>query len=273
MNRHIDEVEFTVFDTETTGLNPLGGDRVIELAAVRVVGEKRIGSFQSLINPHRAVSQAAFAVNKISNDMLLGAPDSSLVLPRFLDFSRGSCLCSYNAPFDVGFMNNELKLLGQGVWEDTVVDVLKMARRLLPGLERHALWFVAQALGIRAAQEHRALSDVELTIGVFTCLKEKLIRKGFSHFSHFITLFGVGGELSASLLNRKISEIQQAIELGVKLQIKYLASSNAQVSEREVIPKEIKQEEQGVYLVGHCCLRNEERTFRIDNIIDLKMLA
>lgn len=181
MNKNIKEIEFTIFDTETTGLDPRAGDRIVELAAVRFKGEERIGVFQSLVNPEYPISPGAFNVNKISAQMLVGAPKPYEIIPKFLDFVRGSCLCCYNADFDLGFLNNELRILGldqiKGI---PVVDILKIARMAMPGLERYALWYVAENLGIKVKQEHRALSDVELTLGVFRRLKEKMREKGIN---------------------------------------------------------------------------------------------
>jgi DNA polymerase III epsilon subunit family exonuclease len=179
MNKEIDEIEFTIFDTETTGLDPQSGDRIVELAAIRFKGESRIAVFQSLINSEHPVSLAAFNVNKISAEMLVVAPKPKEIIPKFLNFVRGSYLCCYNADFDLGFLNNELRILGLNQIKDIpVVDLLKIARMVLPGLERYALWSVAENLGIKVKQEHRALSDVELTLGVFYRLKEMVKAKG-----------------------------------------------------------------------------------------------
>jgi DNA polymerase III alpha subunit (gram-positive type) len=146
-----------------------------------------------------------------------------------------------------------------------------MAKRLLPGLERHALWFVAQGLGIKKEQQHRAFSDVELTLNVFNKLKEILGSKGITDFTNFSGLFGINTAFLENVNNLKLAEIQEAINLGVKLKIKYLSSSSAEVTEREVIPKEIRQENRKNYLVGFCSLRQDERTFRVDNILKLEM--
>jgi len=273
MNKDINEVEFTIFDTETTGLEPESGDRIVEIAAIRFKGQERIATFQTLINPGRPISEAAFAVNQITPQILKDAPDINTVLPDFLKFIQGSCLCSYNAGFDWGFLNHELKLVGApALGGMAVVDILKMARRLLPGLERYALWFVADKLGVRIAQKHRALSDVELTLEVFHKLKEILIRKNIFDFTNFTSLFGINAQFLADIHNQKIAKIQEAIDLGVKLKIKYLSGSSAEVTEREVVPKEIKQENNRTYLVGHCCLRNQERSFRIDGILHLEII-
>lgn len=270
---HIDEVEFTIFDTETTGLDPASGDRIIEIAGVRFKNEQIMGNFQSLISPGRAVSPSAFSVNNISDEMLIGAPEIDEVMPKFLEFAKDSCLCSYNASFDMGFLNSELRLLGKGPLDGMlVIDALKMARRILPGLPRYALWFVAKELGLANTQTHRAFSDVELTLKVFRILKGRLCAKGITDFNNFAGLFGINSKFFLDQQNQKIARIQEALDLGVALKIRYLSSASAQISEREVLPKQIRQENNNSYLVGHCRLRDEERTFRIDNIVHIEIV-
>ncbi|MBU1125381.1 MAG: WYL domain-containing protein [Candidatus Omnitrophica bacterium] len=269
----IQQIEFTIFDAETTGLDPESGDRIVEIAAIRLRGQERIGSFQSLVNPHRVISPAAFAVNHISAEMLTGAPDMREVLPRFLSFMEGSCLCSYNAGFDMKFIQKERELLGMEVLSEVViVDILKMARRLLPGLERYALWFVAQTLGIKTKQEHRAFSDVEMAIQVFDRLRQRLAQKEITDFNSFVQLFSIDRGLRENTLIQKTAQIQEAMDLGGALKIKYLSVSSAAVTEREVIPRQIRKENNQVYLVGYCRLKHEERLFRIDGILHLEIV-
>src|SRR3989338_4264985 len=273
MHQNIEEIEFTIFDTETTGLEPESGDRIVEIAGIRFKGKERIETFQSLVNPRRLISAGAFEVNKITQDMLQNAPAIEAVMPKFLDFIHSSCLCSYNATFDLGFLNNELKLMGQNLPSNNmVVDILKMARRILPSLERYSLWFVADRLGIKTKQEHRAFSDVELTLNVFNKLKGMLQAKGILDFTNFLSLFGLNSQLLDDIHNQKLAKIQEAMDLGVRLKIKYLSGSDAAVTERDVIPKEIRQDKNKSYLVGYCCLRNEERTFRIDGILHIEVV-
>jgi DNA polymerase III epsilon subunit len=273
MAKNIDEVEFTIFDTETTGLEPESGDRIVEIAGIRLKGKERISAFQTLVNPGRPISEAAFAVNRITPDMLENAPTIEEAMPKFLSFLQNSCLCSYNATFDLGFLNNELRLMGKDALRDiVVVDILKMARRLLPGQERYALWYIAEKLGIKAEQRHRAFSDVELTLEIFNKLKALLEAKGISDFMNFSSLFSIDRIFLENINAAKIAQIQEAVDLGVKLKIKYLSSSGAEVTERQVIPKEIKSEKNRSYLVGYCCLRNEERTFRVDGILHLEIV-
>ena len=273
MPKTIEEIEFTIFDTETTGLAPQSGDRIVEIAALRFKGTERIAAFQSLVNPRRPISEAAYQVNKISQEMVDGAPDMQKVMPGFLEFIKGSCLCSYNAGFDLEFLDNELKILNQPPLEGVVVvDILKMARRLLPGIERYALWFVADQLGIRTQQEHRAFSDVELTFGVFHKLKNVLHAKGAVDFVSFSHLFSINPRLLEDITNQKLVQIQEAIDLGVRLKIKYLSSSGAEVTDREVTPREIRRENNRHYMVGFCNLRQDERMFRLDGILSLEVI-
>ena len=270
---NIDDIEFVIFDTETTGLDPSLGDRIVEIAALRFKGRERLAEFQTLVNPDRPVSNAAFAVNKISADMLKDAPNPAEVIPKFLDFIQGSCLCSYNAGFDLEFLNNEFRILSIPALKDiVVVDALKMAKRLMPGLERYALWFVADVLGIRIQQKHRAFSDVELTVSAFYKLKDMLATKGITDFNKFVGLFSIDPVLLESINNQKIAQIQEALNLKVQVRIEYISTSSAQVTEREVVPKEIKQENGRNYLVGYCCLKRQERSFRVDNILHIELV-
>lgn len=196
MHKLIDEVEFTIFDTETTGLNAQTGDRIVELAGLRVRGKERIATFNALINPAKLISPGAFAVNKITPEMLQNAPGPKEVIERFLEFIQGSCLCSYNAEFDLGFLNNELKLISFPALDNLIVfDLLTMARKLMPGLPRYALWFVAGKLGVNLVQQHRAFADVEMSWEVFGKFKAICQDKGIVDFINFSKLFAVNPDL------------------------------------------------------------------------------
>ena len=153
MSIPFEQASIVIFDTETTGLDPAGGDRIVEIACMRLWGGETVAVFETLLNPQRAVSPGAFAVNHISAQMLADAPTFDVVSRQLLDFMRGSYVCSYNATFDMGFLAQELWRMGESVPADMMVmDFLKMARRLLPGMARYSLWFVAQQLGVAQEQ-------------------------------------------------------------------------------------------------------------------------
>lgn len=273
MKRLLEDIEFVIFDTETTGLSAASGDRIVELAAIRCRGEQALGTFESLINPCRPVSAGAYNVNHISDDMLKDAPTADKVLPRFLDFISDSCVCSYNAPFDMSFLAQELKLSGLSMEPETVViDILAMARKLLPGRERYSLCSVAESCGIGRSQEHRALADVVMTREVFDRLMAVLRSKGVRSFGGFVNLFSLDSKLLQGLRSEKVSQIRQAIDLGARVKIQYFSGTHASLSEREIVPARIVQENRTMYLVGFCSLRQQERTFRIDHILNIEMV-
>ena len=268
----IDETVFTIFDTETTGLNPAAGDRIIELAAVKFKGSEVLGRFETLVNPQREVSPGAFAVNQISAGMLAGAPPAADVLGPFMSFLEGSCVCSYNIPFDLGFLNAELRRCGHEPFgERMAVDILTMARKLLPGLQRHALWFVANHLQVNAAQQHRALADVEMTWEVFKRLVGMLREKKITDFNKLFRLFGVSSNILDGMHDQKAAEIQQAIDISAAIKIQYLSSGSGAFSQRQIVPKEISGSGRNRYVTGWCSLRNEERTFRLDHILEVEL--
>ena len=267
----IKDIEITVFDTETTGLEPETGDRVVEIAAIKLKAAKPIAEFQALVNPGREISAAAFNVNKITPEMLATAPQIQQIMPDFLKFIQGSCICSYNAGFDLRFMNNELKILGLAALDDfVVVDILKMARRLMPGLERYALWFVAEKLGIKTKQEHRAMSDVGMTVDILGRFMLMLEQKGITDYHNFCGLFSLSSHYQQAI-DQKVAEIQQAMDLKTKIKIKYLSNSG-QVTERQVLPIKIIQENNHFYLQGMCDLKKQERNFRIDGILHMEII-
>ena len=273
MLKHIDEVEFTIFDTETTGLNPNSGDRIVELAGLRVKGKEKIAKFDMLVNPTREISPEAFAVNKITPEMLRHALGIEAVMPKFLEFIQGSYLCSYNVEFDLSFLSNELKLIGlPALTSQPFFDILTMAKRLMPNQQRYALWFIADKLGIKTQQQHRAFSDVEMSWDVFNKFKEICQEKGITDFSSFFSLFAFNPVFLESPASLKISQAEKAINLKAHLKIKYLSTKDAGITVREVIPKEVRQDAKNRYLIGFCCLKKEERTFKIDNIMELEIV-
>ncbi len=159
--------EYVVFDVETTGLSPTGGDRIIEIGAIRVKNGKVIEKFESFINPGRDIPEEAQAINNITPEMVAGAPSAAEILPDFLNFIGGATVAGHNVKFDLSFLAFELAQAGRKLRADTpAVDTLKMAKALLPHLTRHTLSHVAQYLGIKITETHRALADVELTVNV-----------------------------------------------------------------------------------------------------------
>lgn len=160
---------YVIFDTETTGLHPELGDRMIEIAAVRVMnGKIRDEVFHSLINPGRQVSFDALKVHGITQEMLDQAPGAAVVIPQFLIFLGSDVLVAHNAPFDMGFLKKELELLGIPLEKlPSSICTLKQVQKELPDLPHHNLDAIAQFFGIPVGQRHRALDDAKILAEVF----------------------------------------------------------------------------------------------------------
>jgi len=165
-----------ILDTETTGIDPRAGHRIIEIGCVEMINRKLTGNhFHEYLNPQREIEQEAIDVHGISNEFLLDKPLFADVADSFLEYIRGAELVIHNAPFDVGFMDNEFGLLnkGHGVTTDhcTVLDTLVMARDMHPG-QRNSLDALCKRYGVDNSNRvlHGALLDSEILAEVYLLL-------------------------------------------------------------------------------------------------------
>ncbi len=181
-----------IFDVETTGLSPMDGDRIVEIAAVKVKEGRVVDEFYSLVNPQRPLPPEATRINNITDDMLVTAPVACDILPGMIHFIGGACVAGHNVRFDLNFLCYELALVGRRLNDQTpAVDTLKMARDLLPYLSNHRLAYLARSLGIVVDQTHRAMADVHMTVEVFLRLMEMAGDKDLHKASVFLSQFGV----------------------------------------------------------------------------------
>lgn len=165
-----------ILDTETTGLEPSEGHRVIEIGAVELVDRRLTGkNFHSYLNPQRDIEDGALEVHGITREFLLDKPLFAEVAQDFLAFIKGAQLIIHNAPFDLGFLDMELSLLNddQGRVEDfsTVLDTLELARDLHPG-QRNNLDALCKRYEIDNSSRtlHGALLDAEILADVYLAM-------------------------------------------------------------------------------------------------------
>lgn len=158
-----------VLDTETTGLDPKQGHRIIEVAAIELDGRKVSGrTFHRYINPEREIDEGAAAVHGLTLDRLQDEPKFAEVAPALLEFIDGAELIIHNAPFDIGFLNAELALMGLPPLNNSVVDTLKVAKELHPG-KKNNLDALCDRYQIDNSHRtlHGALLDTELLAEVY----------------------------------------------------------------------------------------------------------
>lgn len=163
-----------VLDTETTGLEPLDGHRIIEIGCVELAGRSISGSeFHTYINPERESDARALEVHQLTREFLSTKPKFAEIAHAFLDFVRGAELLIHNAPFDVGFLNAELARLFLPDIQSicTITDTYAMARDLYPG-QRNGLDALCKRLEVdnSARTAHGALLDASLLAEVYLAM-------------------------------------------------------------------------------------------------------
>ncbi|MGL6160233.1 DNA polymerase III subunit epsilon [Microbulbifer sp.] len=163
-----------VLDTETTGLDPKSGHRIIEIGCVEVVNRKLTGRhYHQYINPERQVDDGAIEVHGITNEFLEDKPVFAQIADEFMTFCEGAELVIHNAPFDVGFIDWELKRLGSPRWNSVaahcgVLDTLALAREKHPG-QKNSLDALCKRYFVDNSQRdlHGALLDAEILADVY----------------------------------------------------------------------------------------------------------
>ncbi|OOZ38753.1 DNA polymerase III subunit epsilon [Solemya pervernicosa gill symbiont] len=165
-----------VLDTETTGLEPSQGHRIIEIGCVELVSRRLTGNnYHRYLQPDREIDAGAIEVHGITNEFLDDKPRFQDVVEEFVDYIRGAELVIHNAAFDVGFLNAELNRL-DGDWPTVesvsgVLDTLKMARDMHPG-QRNSLDALCKRYDIDSSQRtlHGALLDAEILADVYLAM-------------------------------------------------------------------------------------------------------
>jgi len=179
----LQQLTFVVLDTETTGLEPKGGDRVVSLAGVKVQGIVRSSRyFDALVNPGRPIPAASAALHGITDARVAAMPPLAPVLRAFLRFAEGAVLVGHEIWFDLAFLEPEAKRLGLPsiVSTHSALDTRLMSRLVHGALPHHDLDAVASRLGVSIQGRHSALGDALATAGVLVRLLDLLRDRGIT---------------------------------------------------------------------------------------------
>ena len=166
--RALSDLSYTVFDTETTGLNPSEGDEIIQIGAARIVNGRllRQESFEQLVDPGRLISGASVAIHGITQAMVKGKPRIGAVLPAFHLFAQDTVLVAHNAAFDMKFLQLQQASTGLS-FHQPVLDTLLLSAVVHPNQESHRLEAIAERFNITVLGRHTALGDAIVTAEVW----------------------------------------------------------------------------------------------------------
>jgi DNA polymerase-3 subunit epsilon len=165
------DLSYTVFDTETTGLDPVGGDEIIAIGAIRIVNGRILYGerFEQLVDPRCYMKPEAVRIHGITSDMLEGQPTIDMVLPAFRSFVGDTVLVGHNCAFDMRFL--QLKEEKTGIrFLNPVLDTLLLSAVVHPNQETHSFEAIAKRMGVDVVGRHNALGDAILTAKIFTNL-------------------------------------------------------------------------------------------------------
>jgi len=206
-NSPLSELEFTVFDTETTGMSPYKGAKLVEIGAVKIKKGLSLdlnSTFTRLINPKISIPYSAYKIHKISNEKVIDAPDISEVLPEFAEFTENTVVVAHNAKFDFRFIDYFMKEHNMQCSIVNILDTLSLTRLLFPEIGRYNLdrlidYFSLYELTEEAIRglhmdnntfandehyRHRALYDAINTAFIFIRCVEKIKRLGLPEKLH-----------------------------------------------------------------------------------------
>jgi DNA polymerase III epsilon subunit len=197
---NLNSVPLTFFDTETTGFYPEQGDRIVEIAMVRVRGGVIEKQWDSLVYPDRGIPEDASRVSGITDAMVWGQPRFGDIVPHIEDMARDSILVAHNAPFDLGFLQVQMTELGRPMLTNQTLDTLVLARKCY-NLKDFSLGGLTRALNIEKGTYHRALGDTLMTHRLFAQMLTTLKKKKCDTVGHALTL--QGGSARPSIAQRR----------------------------------------------------------------------
>ncbi|MCD6289964.1 MAG: WYL domain-containing protein [Anaerolineae bacterium] len=261
----LDQITFAVIDVETTGLKPGLGHRLCELAIVRGKLGQEPEMFSQRVNPERPVDPDARRVHNIPDEALRQSPRFAEIAPTVRDLLEGTVIVAHNAPFDLGFLAAEWRRLRWPPPSAHAIDTLSLARRWLR-LRRNSLEHVARSLGVPIHHAHSALGDAQATWSVLKAMVSRLGWGGVRTLGDLISAQGGTIRWPEATWEHLPTPLREALETHRPLWLRYVNAQGA-LSERYVEPLDAYDG----YLIAYCHLRREQRAFRLDRIMEMRL--
>jgi DNA polymerase III epsilon subunit family exonuclease len=269
------DIPLAFLDVETTGASADFGHRVIELGIVRYERGVKTGDYEQLIDPRRKISAGVSALTGITQHMVDGKPTFADQLPTALQLLRGAVILGHNIRFDLSFLRKEFRRCGQEIIEALgdvpVLDTVRIARRRF-GRGGNGLQTLAPRLGVFPAIAHRALADAQTTALVF----ERLMEPGFGWQTSLCdAIQEQGGPMRLLPANPRESllplALEEALEQRKPVMMEYLDARQSR-TRRVIQPLHVRRRKGELIMIAHCQLRGDQRTFKLERIVEITRL-
>ncbi|MEG6568274.1 PolC-type DNA polymerase III [Thermoanaerobacterium thermosaccharolyticum] len=259
---------FVVFDIETTGLSSIN-DSIIEIGAVKIKDCQIVDTFETFVNPQIHISNFITKLTGITDDMVKRYPPIDEVLPKFLEFIKGSTLVAHNANFDVTFIKTKAKNLGIEV-DNPVLDTLELSRHMYENLKNYKLDTVAQHLGVSLENHHRAVDDARATAEIFLKSINKLKENGIEKVNEINSYLKNKVDIKKMPTYHVIILVKN--QKGLRNLYELVSKSNLEYFHRNPrIPKSLLTQMREGLLIGSACEQGEVFRGLISNFDDDKL--
>ncbi len=264
-DRKLTEVPIVVFDTETTGLHPEGGDKIIEIALHRIEPDGTIVQYSQLLDPQRTIEDKVTQITGISADDLIGAPTFGDIRHHVSHLLTGAVVVAHNATFDTRFLEAEYKLHGELPPIQPVIDTLGLAKDNFT-FPNNKLTTIAEALQLNVRSDaHRAFADVEMTVAALREMMRRMQEQdpSIQTARDFMNRTKAGELLTVPVVSENLVQaIGEALTSGDLFTFLY-----KKPRERTGKPRRLQVTGfDGAYVVGMDADREAERNFRVDRM-------
>jgi len=265
----LSSARFAFLDLETTGLSPWFGDRICEVGIVLAEGKRIKQQVQMLVNPERPLSPGAASTNGLTDAQLSTAPIFADIADEVMEWLRGTVVVCHNAKFDMQFLDSEFHRLGREIQIPNLIDTLLLARQYFD-LPSYRLPAMAEAFHVpvtNTSRASRALADALTARGIFFGMMEQMKRFN-KPLDDYIGIYNSPAWPDEGI--QLPTELGEAIYGSKRMFIRYVDGEGGE-TQRWITPRQVMGLSDYIYLQAYCHMRNAERSFRLDRIVEVKV--
>ncbi|MFN8674420.1 MAG: exonuclease domain-containing protein [Candidatus Sericytochromatia bacterium] len=283
LDKKLEELNFVFFDLETTGLFPVSS-KIIEIGAVKFnFSEGVLATFETLIDPEVTISKESIQIHGITDDMVKGKPFINDILPNFFEFIKDCIVIAHNSDFDASFISYNINRYNFENPPNLIIDTIPLAKKYIKSCENYKLSNLVKFLKLdvteyKSKKFHRALFDSECGMNIFKAIVERQAQKEKTPFGQLLLGCKIKSFAKAfksetpEEIPESLSMIKEEIGKNSKINIIY-KRVDGELTKRDITPLAFIKVNGKLYLEAFCYLRKEKRSFRLNKIIDCKLVS